>query len=83
MSPEVTPGQVEKTKRRALELARAQLPCSNCGSNDEPVLAKPKRGTADWWNDPSVYVGCTSCGAFFTNLPSIHQYIWQAEKHFD
>ena len=83
MPPEISSEQVEETKRRTLEVAREQLPCSNCGSNDEPVLAKPKRGTADCWDDPSVYVGCASCGAFFKHLPSIHPHIWQAEKHFD
>lgn len=83
MPPEITPQQVEETKLRALEAARQQLPCSNCGSSGEPVLAKPKWGTADWWDDPSVYVGCESCGAFFLHLPSIPPYIWPAEKHFD
>ena len=83
MPDEMTPEQAEETKRRAIESAREQLPCSSCGSNEEPVLAKPKRGTADWWDDPSVYVGCSSCGAFFELLPSIHPRIWQAEKEFD
>ena len=46
MPDEVSPEQAEEAKRRAIESAREQLPCSNCGSNEEPVLAKSKRGTA-------------------------------------
>lgn len=80
---EMTPERVEETKRHALEAARQRLPCPNCGSNDEPIPTKPKRGTADWWDDPSVYVGCASCGRFLGDLPSVHPYIWQAEKEFD
>ncbi len=79
---EMTPEQVEETKRRAFEAARKELPCASCGSSDEPVLAKPKRGTADWWDDPSVYVGCAVCGRYLEILPSIHPYIWQEEKEF-
>ncbi len=84
MTPEeMTPEQVEETKQHALEATRQNLPCPNCGSNDEPVLVKPKRGTADWWDDPSVYVGCFSCGRYLQDLPSVYPYIWQAEREFD
>ncbi len=69
MPPEMTPEQVEETNRRAMDTARQQLPCSNCGSNDEPVLTKTERGTAEWWDDPSVYIGCASCGTFFEWWP--------------
>ena len=80
---EMTPKQAEEAQRRALEAARLELPCAGCGSNEDPVLAKPKRGTADWWDDPSPYVGCSSCGRYLADLPSIHPYIWGAEKEFE
>jgi hypothetical protein len=71
--PEMTPEQVEEEeeeeRRRAMDAARQQLPCSNCGSNNEPVLTKPERGTADWWVDPSVYIGCASCGTYLQLWP--------------
>lgn len=82
MSPEMTPGKVEELKARTLEASRQRLPCAHCGSTGEPVLAAPRRGTSDWWDDPSVYVGCSSCGAHLAGLPSIHPYVWRAEALF-
>jgi hypothetical protein len=39
--------------------ASARCPC---GSRDAPVMQKPEKGSADWWDDPLEYLGCPSCG---------------------
>ena len=37
---------------------------SECGSTVPPQAVKPRRGSTDWWDDPSGFWKCTSCGAF-------------------
>jgi hypothetical protein len=57
--------------------AHDQLPCRECGSTAEPVTRKPERLSADWWDDPSAYLGCADCGAYLEPLPVwLHYPAW-------
>jgi hypothetical protein len=38
--------------------APTRLMCEICGADVEPVVTKPKRGTAEWWDDPSPFISC-------------------------
>jgi hypothetical protein len=54
------PDELEELVRPVHPGAPARLSYQTCGSEVEPVVTKPKRGTADWWDDPAPYVACPS-----------------------
>lgn len=60
--------------------AAKHLPCSSCGSTREPAVCKPTHGSAEWWDDPSPYIGCADCGAFMTLAPDVYPSILQADE---
>ena len=59
---------------RALEDARPaieNMPCQDCGTTAWPVVAKPPRGSPDWWDDPNDYFACRRCGRFLGETPVV------------
>lgn len=61
------------------ERAARALPCARCGSEGPPLIRQPRPLSFEWWEDPSCYMGCADCSAFFAPLPSIHPGVWQTE----
>ena len=52
------PAELEQPVRPVHPSAPTRLSCQACGGDVEPVVTKPKWGTADWWDDPSPYLAC-------------------------
>jgi len=52
------PEGLEQPKQPVHPGAPAHLACSACSHEVEPVVTKPKWGTADWWDDPAPYLAC-------------------------
>lgn len=61
-------------RTQALAAARAELPCSRCGSVAEPIARRPERLSYQWWDDPSPYLACRDCGNYLEALPVWLQY---------
>jgi hypothetical protein len=49
------------------DIAISCLPCRECESVAWPVVSKPERGSADWWEDTSAYFVCRSCGTYLAD----------------
>ena len=66
-----------RVRAEAQDAARAELPCECCGSTAEPVVRKPERLSAEWWDDPSAYLACADCGCCLALLPVwLHYPAW-------
>jgi hypothetical protein len=71
--------EFEAAEKKAMDAALSELPCLSCGSTKRPVKRKPRFGSASWWDDPSVYVGCADCGRYLADLPIVYPFIWQPD----
>jgi hypothetical protein len=56
--------------------AARHLPCKHCGKSGTPERMKPPHGSVDWWDDPTPYLGCASCGAHLASLPDVYPSGW-------
>jgi hypothetical protein len=52
------PADLEEPKRPVHPDAPTELVCETCGGRCNPVVTKPKWGTAQWRDDPAPYLAC-------------------------
>lgn len=65
---ELTASEHGRLRSETIAAARASLPCSHCGSTAEPVMRKPERFSAEWWDEPATYLACADCGLYLEPL---------------
>lgn len=61
--------------------ALQDLPCPECGGVNWPRVDKPKGGSLDWWDDPSAYFACRTCGHYLAS-GSAFPYMRQADPDY-
>lgn len=57
----VVPKPGEEHEEYATNAAPPEGPCQ-CGAVASPLAVKPRRGSAEWWDDPSAFWRCADCG---------------------
>lgn len=64
----------EATFERALKDAAqaiANMPCCDCGTTAWPIVFRPPRESAAWWDDPGVYFACAKCQRYLGVTPVV------------